>query len=268
MMTASVAAYDGQIGQAAYAASKGGIVIADPDRRAGSGRPGDPGDDHRARGDGDPDDGRSARRHPGDPGGAGAAPAPARPAGGVRHAGGVDHRQPAAQRRGDPARRRPPDAAPVRDASVGIRGGGPERAGRPRPGGGAGRPGVSAVLAWQRLGDPTPNLRDRSGEGRVQAPPSSNVSRSVPVSSVSQPSAARSSTTSSTVAAESKLLRSATRSARRTGARAALASTCQPRRDVTPYARRRTSNAASRRASASFSHQPIGRKPSTLTIRV
>ena len=49
IMTASVAAYEGQIGQAAYAASKGGIVVAHPERGAGPGRQGDPGDDHRAR---------------------------------------------------------------------------------------------------------------------------------------------------------------------------------------------------------------------------
>ena len=34
--TASVAAYDGQIGQAAYSASKGGVVVAHADRRARS----------------------------------------------------------------------------------------------------------------------------------------------------------------------------------------------------------------------------------------
>ena len=36
VMTASIAAYDGQIGQAAYAASKGGIVALTLSRRATS----------------------------------------------------------------------------------------------------------------------------------------------------------------------------------------------------------------------------------------
>ena len=60
VMTASVAAYDGQIGQAAYAASKGGIASLTLSAARDLARQGDPGDDHRARGDGDADDGRPA----------------------------------------------------------------------------------------------------------------------------------------------------------------------------------------------------------------
>ena len=47
--TASVAAFDGQIGQAAYSASKGGIVGDDPADRARVRAPGDPRDDDRSR---------------------------------------------------------------------------------------------------------------------------------------------------------------------------------------------------------------------------
>ena len=70
IMTASVAAYDGQIGQAAYAASKGGIAaltltaardLADKAIRVMTIAPGR---------DGDPDDGRAAGGDQVDPGGA------------------------------------------------------------------------------------------------------------------------------------------------------------------------------------------------------
>ena len=61
IMTASVAAFDGQIGQAAYAASKGGIVGADPERGQRPCRQGNPSDDHRAGRHGDPDDGGAPR---------------------------------------------------------------------------------------------------------------------------------------------------------------------------------------------------------------
>ncbi len=111
VMTASVAAYDGQIGQAAYAAQQGRHRRADPDRRAGPGRQGDPGDDDRPGVDGDADDGRPARADAVDrwrpscrtlPGSAGPRSTPSWSA---------HHRQPAAQRREHPAGRRAADAA-------------------------------------------------------------------------------------------------------------------------------------------------------------
>ena len=111
--TASIAAFDGQIGQVAYAASKGGIVgLTLPAARDLSSRgirvltiaPGlfdtpllaalpeeaAPG---------------ARRRHP--------VPLAARDAGGVRAARRPDRRQPDAERRDDPPRRRPADAAEV-----------------------------------------------------------------------------------------------------------------------------------------------------------
>ena len=104
--TASIAAYDGQIGQPAYAASKGGIVGADAaggarvraDRhprghdRAGHLR-------HAAAGG-------AARGGAGVAGPAGAVPVAARPPGRVRRAGPARHRERDAERRGDPAGRR------------------------------------------------------------------------------------------------------------------------------------------------------------------
>ena len=109
--TASVAAFDGQIGQAAYSASKGGVVgmtlpiardlvaRADPRRhhRAGAVR-------HAAAGG-------AARAGQGVAGQAGAAPVAAGQARRVRCAGRAHRREPDAQRRGDPARRRDPDGA-------------------------------------------------------------------------------------------------------------------------------------------------------------
>ena len=109
--TASIAAYDGQIGQLAYSASKGGIVgmtlpaardlassgirvdddRAGPVRHAAAGRPAGRG-------------ARRARR-------AGPAPAPPRAPRGVRRPRRSHRREPDAQRRSDPARRRAADAA-------------------------------------------------------------------------------------------------------------------------------------------------------------
>ncbi len=114
VMTASIAAYDGQIGQIAYAASKGGVVgmtlpaardlagngvrvctiAPGPVRHAAARRP--------ARGGA-----RGARR-------AGAPSRAARRAAGVRGAGGAHRRELDAQRRGRPARRRAADAAAMR----------------------------------------------------------------------------------------------------------------------------------------------------------
>ena len=79
VMTASIAAYDGQIGQAAYAASKGGIVsltLCGRTRPRGQAHPG------RDRGAGDlrhTDARRAARRGDRRPGGPGAPSVPSRP---------------------------------------------------------------------------------------------------------------------------------------------------------------------------------------------
>ena len=111
VMTASVAAFDGQVGQAAYAASKGGVAaltlsaardLADQAIRVMTIAP---------RGDGDTDDGGPARGHPGSARGHRAAPVAAGPALGVCAAGRGDHHQPAAQRGGHPAGRRAADAS-------------------------------------------------------------------------------------------------------------------------------------------------------------
>ena len=119
--TASIAAFDGQIGQVAYAASKGGIVgmtlpaardmasrgvrvvtiapgLFDTPLLAAPARGG-------ARG--------ARRRHP--------LPLAPRPARRVRTAGRPDRRQPDAQRRDDPPRRRPADAAEVAGAADSMR---------------------------------------------------------------------------------------------------------------------------------------------------
>ena len=111
VMTASIAAYDGQIGQIAYSASKGGVVgmtlpaardlasARDPrlHDRAGAVR-------HAAARRAARRGARRARR-------AGPASRAPRPAGGVRRARRAHRREPDAQRRGRPARRRAPHAA-------------------------------------------------------------------------------------------------------------------------------------------------------------
>ncbi len=116
--TASIAAYDGQIGQIAYAASKGGIVgmtlpaardMASRGVRVVTIAPGPL--RHAAAGGAAGRGSRGARRrHP--------LPLTARPPGRIRTAGRPDRRQPDAQRRDDPARRRPADAAEVIDRKV------------------------------------------------------------------------------------------------------------------------------------------------------
>ena len=116
--TASVAAFDGQIGQAAYSASKGGIVgmtlpiardlaVAEDSRRHDRARPVR---HSAARG--------SARRREGIPRPAGAAPGPARRPRRVRPDGYADHREPDAQRRDDPSRRRDPHGAALASATT------------------------------------------------------------------------------------------------------------------------------------------------------
>ena len=119
IMTASVAAYDGQIGQAAYAASKGGIVALTLSRGQRSCGQSYPGDDHCARRDGDTDDGWPPWGDEVDLGVAGAASGAARTARGVRHAGVGDHRESAAQRRSHPPGRRSAHATAL-DGSVDL----------------------------------------------------------------------------------------------------------------------------------------------------
>ena len=110
--TASIAAYDGQIGQIAYSASKGGIVgmtlpaardLASRGIRVVTIAPGTfdtpllgalPQEARDELGQRDP------------------VPAAPRAAGRVRRAGRSHRREPDAERRGDQARRRPADAAP------------------------------------------------------------------------------------------------------------------------------------------------------------
>ena len=110
--TASVAAFDGQIGQAAYSASKGGVVGMTLPIARELAPTSDPRDDDRARASsttpmlaGLPR-GRAglARR-------AGAASVAARQARGVCGARAAHRREPDAQRRDDPPRRRDPDGA-------------------------------------------------------------------------------------------------------------------------------------------------------------
>ena len=105
--TASVAAFEGQIGQAAYAASKGGVVSLDDHRGARSRGRRDPGLHDRAGHVRDADDGGSARvgtrvARGGDP-----VPVAAGEGVGVRGAGAAHLREHHAQRRDDPSRRGP-----------------------------------------------------------------------------------------------------------------------------------------------------------------
>jgi hypothetical protein len=105
VMTASIAAYDGQIGQLAYAASKGGAARGARPR----GQP-DPRLHDRARPVRHPAAGRAARGGARGARRAGPAPRAAGRPGGVRVAGRARGREPDAQRRGHPARRRAPHA--------------------------------------------------------------------------------------------------------------------------------------------------------------
>jgi NADP-dependent 3-hydroxy acid dehydrogenase YdfG len=110
--TASVAAYDGQIGQAAYSASKGGVVgmtlpIARPGQQA------DPRRDDRARPVRHPAAGRPARAGPRVAGQAGATPQPVGKPGRIRRARGAHRREPDAQRRSHPTGWSDPDGPAV-----------------------------------------------------------------------------------------------------------------------------------------------------------
>ena len=111
--TASIAAYDGQVGQAAYASSKGGIVgltlpaardLAQYGIRVCTIAPGIVET---------PDAGDRLRRVPRRPRRGRAVPAAARASGGVRLARAGDHRPRLPQRRGHPDGRRPADGAPL-----------------------------------------------------------------------------------------------------------------------------------------------------------
>ena len=100
--TASIAAYEGQVGQAAYAASKGGVVGHDPAGGARTGAGGGARDDHRAGAVPHADGGAVAAGDTAEPGGQRAVSAAARGAGGIRRAGRAYRDEPVPQRRGDP----------------------------------------------------------------------------------------------------------------------------------------------------------------------
>ena len=118
VMTASIAAFDGQIGQTAYSASKGGIVGLTLPAARDLAAPGHPRVHDRARAPSTP------RCSPALPEAAREAlgkqvPFPSRlgrPAG-VRRAGLSHRREPDAERRDDPARRRAADAAEIAPAT-------------------------------------------------------------------------------------------------------------------------------------------------------
>ena len=114
--TASVAAFEGQVGQAAYAASKGGVVsmtlpiareLASKGIRVVTIAPGIFDTPMMA---GLPEEARESL------GRASSFSFPARQAGGVRRARAARHRKRDAQRRGDPAGRCDPDDAPLTSA--------------------------------------------------------------------------------------------------------------------------------------------------------
>ena len=103
---ASIAGYEGQVGQAAYAATKGAVIARDAAARAGAGVVRHPGDGDRARDDGHAD-ARSCRRSA--PSGADRAarvPPPPGPPDGTGPDGGAVDGDHVPQRRGRAARRR------------------------------------------------------------------------------------------------------------------------------------------------------------------
>jgi hypothetical protein len=116
--TASVAAFDGQIGQGPYSASKGGIVGDDPADRPRPGEPQGPRGHHRPGAVPHP-----AVRTPGrgqDRGARAAGPAsvPARASSRIRFAGRAHRHESDAERRDDQARRRDPDGAALTTLSM------------------------------------------------------------------------------------------------------------------------------------------------------
>ena len=172
--TASAAAFDGQIGQAAYSASKGGVVgmtlpiardLADKLIRVMTIAPGL---FHTPMLAGLPQEAQDSL------GRAGAAPEPARRPGRVRRARRAHRRQPDAQRRGHPPRRRDPDGP----ALAGRRHGDGPPAGRRAPRSRAttsprcstDRVGVVAVTRGESshgaVVDRRPRPRERRGRAR------------------------------------------------------------------------------------------------------
>ena len=116
--TASVAAYEGQIGQAAYAASKGGVVglvmpaareFAQFGIRVNGIAPGI---------FSTPMLHAPARSRAAEPRGGGAVSETARPAAAIRGAGAPHHREPLSQRRSDPHRRRAAHGAAVAESRI------------------------------------------------------------------------------------------------------------------------------------------------------
>ena len=163
VMTASIAAFDGQIGQTAYSASKGGVVGLTLPAARDLARHRHPGLHDRAGPVRHPAAGRAAG---GDAPGArrtGAVPAASRAARGVRTARVPDRRELDAERRDDQARRRSPDAA-----QVALREG--AAAGRPRPPPPPRRPRRAARRAPECGGRCLRSLRSGLGRGRARPP--------------------------------------------------------------------------------------------------
>ena len=112
--TASVAAFDGQIGQAAYSASKAGVVGMTLPIAQGMRRLWDPRHDHRPGALRHAHDGGPSRERPGAVGADRALPETPRQTGGICGACPSYHRESDAQRRVHPPRRGGPDDGPVR----------------------------------------------------------------------------------------------------------------------------------------------------------
>ena len=113
VLTASVAAWEGQIGQIPYASAKAGVVGMTLVAGAGPLEGADPGVLDRTRRVRHADPQPVLGRDQAGAGRPGAAPRSSRTAGGVRLDGDAHRRQPDAQRRDDPARRGDPDGAAV-----------------------------------------------------------------------------------------------------------------------------------------------------------
>ena len=135
--TASVAAYEGQIGQIAYSASKGGVVGLTLACRARPREPQDPRQHHRAGPVPDAALDGSQRGSPQEPWRPGAASGAPRRCQRVRQPRRAHRREPDAQRRNHPPRRRDPHGAAVTLLSS------PAKAGTP----------YSAASLWGTLAD-------------------------------------------------------------------------------------------------------------------
>ena len=128
VLTASIAAFDGQIGQIAYSASKGGVAGMVLPAARDLARTGHPRRRHRARPVRHAAAGGAAGTGARRPRGIGAEPAPAGPARRVRRPGVVDRPQPDAERRDHPHRRRAAHGAALIDPLGRLS---PPRPGRP-----------------------------------------------------------------------------------------------------------------------------------------